>query len=59
MTRLLDVVSVTLLGLAGAAFAMGMFALREQEDLHAVYWLVVGGVVLKGAVDLLRPGRSG
>jgi hypothetical protein len=58
MSRLIDGLSVVLIAGAGAAFTLGVAALGEQRDLHALYWLIVGGLVLKAASDLLRPGRS-
>ena len=58
MNRAVDILSVVLLGAAGAAFASGVFSLGEQHDLHALYWLVVGALLLKAAVDMLRPSRS-
>jgi hypothetical protein len=57
MGRLVDVLSVVMLLAAVAAFALGMNALGDQRDLAAIYWLVVGGLILKASVDLLRPGR--
>lgn len=51
-------VSIFLLLLASAAFVLGLRALTEKEDLPALYALVVGGLALKGSVDLLR-GRGG
>lgn len=58
MNRAVDIFSVILLGAAGVAFASGVFALGDQKDLHALYWLMVGGLLLKASVDMLRPGRS-
>jgi hypothetical protein len=58
MGRLLDGLSIVLIAAAGVAFSLGMTALAEQRDLHAVYWLVVGGLVLKAASDMLRPHRG-
>lgn len=58
MNRTVDILSIVLLVFAGAAFCLGVFALGEQRDLSALYWLLVGGLSLKAAVDLLRPSRS-
>ncbi len=58
MGRLLDGLSVALIAAAGIAFSMGMTALADQRDLHAIYWLVVGGLVLKASSDMLRPHRG-
>ncbi len=57
MGRVIDALSILLVVAAGTAFSLGIVALGEQRDLHALYWLVVGGLVLKASVDLLRPGR--
>jgi hypothetical protein len=43
---------------AAAAFALGVRALGEREDLAALYWLAVGALVLRSATDMLRP-KSG
>lgn len=58
VARVVDVVSLFLLLLASAAFVIGLRALTEKDDLPALYALVVGGLALKGSVDLLR-GRAG
>jgi hypothetical protein len=58
VARVVDAVSLLLLLLASVAFVLGLRALTEKEDLPALYALVVGGLALKGSVDLLR-GRSG
>ncbi len=55
MVRALDWLSVLLLLLAIAAFGLGVHALGRRADLDALYWLVIGALVLKGATDLLRP----
>jgi hypothetical protein len=58
MLKAIDVISVTLLVAAAGAFALGVHALGERRDLSALYWLAVGGLVLKAATDMLRP-KSG
>lgn len=40
---------------AGVVFVMGIWSLTKKEDLAAVYWLVVGALLLRSATDLLRP----
>jgi hypothetical protein len=50
--------SVLLLLLAAGAFLLGIDALGDAKDLHALYWLVVAALLLRSGVDLLRP-RSG
>lgn len=58
MARAIDVLSVVLLVGAAGAFAMGIRALAERDDLLALYLLLVGGLCLRAASDLLRP-KSG
>jgi hypothetical protein len=55
VARLLDIVSCLLVIAAGLAFARGVHALGERKDLAALYLLVVGGLCLKAATELLRP----
>jgi hypothetical protein len=55
MTRALDIISIVLLAGGIAAFGFGIHALGDSRDLVAVYWLVVGALVLRTATDLLRP----
>jgi hypothetical protein len=58
MSRLLELLSLVLLLAGGVAFARGVQALVDRKDLLALYLLVVGGLCLKAATDLLRP-KSG
>ena len=58
MAKLVDTISLVLLVLAAIAFTLGVNALGNLQDLRALYWLVVGGLLLRAAVDMLRP-RSG
>jgi hypothetical protein len=37
---------------------MGESALTGAEDLHALYWLVVGVVALRAAVQVARPAEK-
>lgn len=52
---MLDVISCLLVLAGGIAFTRGVQALGERRDLAALYLLVVGGLCLKAATDLLRP----
>ncbi len=54
MARFVDGISILLLLLACGAFVLGLRSLSEKEDLRALYALAVGGLALKGSVDLLR-----
>ena len=58
MGRAIDVLSIVFLLAAGLAFTFGVNALGESRDLAALYWLAVGGLLLKSATELLRPGAS-
>ncbi len=55
MPKAVDAISVLLLAAAAAAFINGVYKLGSQRDLLAVYWLIVGALCLRAAVDLLRP----
>lgn len=55
MGRAVDIVSILLLVAAGVTFTLGVRALGDQHDLVALYWLVVGALLLRSAVDALRP----
>jgi len=50
-----DVLAITLLLLSTGAFSLGMLALGDERDLTALYFLVVGVVLLRASTDLLRP----
>jgi hypothetical protein len=56
--QLVDWVAIVLLLGAGVAFGMGEAALTRTEDLHALYWLGVGVVSLRAAVEVVRPGAK-
>jgi hypothetical protein len=58
LTKAVDTLSVLLLLAAAGAFTLGIDALGDAKDLHALYWLVAAGLLLRSGVDLLRP-RSG
>ena len=59
MSRLVDLMSIGALMAAALAFVLGVRALGDGHDLHALYWLAVGGLVLRAAVDMLRPRTGG
>jgi len=58
MSKVVDALSILLVLGASAAFAVGVAALGEHRDLAAIYWLAIGGLVLRAAVELLRPRSS-
>lgn len=58
MSRFVDVLAVVLFVSAAVALALGVLALGDGKDLSAFYWTVLGAVLLKAAVDVLRPLRN-
>ena len=54
--QLVDLLAIVLVAIAGTAFVIGEGALARAEDLTALYWLVVGLVSLRAAVQIARPG---
>ena len=58
MSKVIDALSILLVLGAALAFSLGVAALAERRDLIAVYWLVIGALVLRAAVELLRPRSS-
>jgi hypothetical protein len=58
MSKVVDALSILLVLGASLAFAVGVAALGERRDLAAIYWLAIGGLVLRAAVELLRPRSS-
>ena len=59
MSRVANAVNLILFVAACASFALGLYALGDRRDLQAIYWLIVGGISLKAATDMLRPRASG
>lgn len=55
MAKAVGLISIVLLLAAGGAFAYGVRALGERHDLDAIYWLVIGALVLRASTDMLRP----
>lgn len=53
-----DFLALGLVLLAAASFYMGESALAGAEDLRALYWLVVGIVALRAAVQVARPAEK-
>ena len=58
MNRVVDLIAVVLFVSATVAIALGISALGDGKDLHAFYWTGLGAVLLKAAVDVLRPLRN-
>jgi hypothetical protein len=58
MSKVIDALSILLVLGAALSFSFGVAALAERRDLIALYWLVIGGLVLRAGVELLRPRSS-
>ncbi len=54
--QLVDVLAIALVVVAVVALFFGESALGRAEDLQALYWLIVGVVSLRAAVQVARPG---
>ena len=50
-----DLLAIALLIVAAVAFWLGNTALAKTEDLKAFYWLAVGFVTVRAAVQIVRP----
>jgi len=55
LSRVANWVNLALFFAACASFALGLHALGDRRDLQALYFLVIGGVSLRAASDMLRP----
>lgn len=55
MRRVIDVLSVLLLGSALVAFVYGLSMLAERRDLFALYCFAIGLAALRASTQLLRP----
>ncbi len=58
MTKVVDLLSILTLLVAAVTLAFGAHELGDGKDLQALYWFAVGGLLLRAAVELLRP-RTG
>lgn len=58
MSRFMDVIAVFLFVSAAVALVLGVLALGDGKDLNAFYWTGLGAVLLKAAVDVMRPLRN-
>lgn len=55
MAKVVDILSIVLLLAAISSFAVGVHLLGQERDVQALYLLVVGGLLLKSSIDMLRP----
>ena len=51
-----DIAALVLLAFACVAFVVGGTSLAKGDDLVALYWLVVGAMVMLGATRLAKTG---
>lgn len=56
--KLVDLLAIVLLIGAAGAFVAGEMALAGAQDLRAIYWLAVGVVSLRAAVQVVQPGAK-
>lgn len=59
MSRVANVVNLTLFVAACVCFALGLRALGDRRDLQAIYFILTGGIALRAATEMLRPRASG
>jgi len=59
MSRIANAVNLLLFIAACVSFALGLHALGDRRDLQAIYFLLVGGIALRSATEMLRPRASG
>jgi hypothetical protein len=53
--RIANAINLVLFVFACVAFGLGLRALGDRKDLQALYYLLLGSLALKAAVDMLRP----
>jgi len=59
VSRAIDMFAVLLLLASASAFGYGLYALGDRQDFKALYLLIVGGLALRSATELLRPRGGG
>ncbi len=57
--RFVDALALLLLAGAGLAFVHGARHIASREDLHAIYWMIVGVALVRATSNLARADRSG
>ncbi len=58
MSKVVDALSILLVLGASLAFTVGVAALAEHRDLAAIYWLAIGGLVLRPRSSYSVPRSS-
>ncbi|MCU0691142.1 MAG: hypothetical protein MUF54_07065 [Polyangiaceae bacterium] len=55
MARVLDVLALILFALAVGVLVLGVYVMGNKDDVAAMVCFAAGIVLLRSAVDLLRP----
>ena len=55
MNRGTEAFAAGLVVAAALGFSLGIYAVGQQQDRLAVYWLAIGALCLKSSTDLVRP----
>lgn len=59
MGRALDILALVLLSTAIGALVLGIYVMGNRDDIAALFCFACGAVLLRSAVDLLRPRSAG
>lgn len=52
VSGLYDIAAIGMLAFACVAFVLGGTALSRADDFMALYWLLVGGITMTGAIKI-------
>lgn len=55
VSRAIDVLAICLFLASAGAFSFGIAAIGDHQDVRALYLLVIGGLSLRSATEILRP----
>jgi hypothetical protein len=59
VSRAIDALAIALFLAAAGAFAFGISSIGDHQDLRALYLVIVGGLSLRAATEILRPRGAG
>ncbi len=59
MGSVLDILALVLLVVAIGTFVLGIYVMGNRDDIAALFCFACGAVLLRSAVDLLRPRSAG
>ena len=59
MGTVLDILALVLLSVAICSFILGIHLMWKRDDIGAVFCLACGAILIRSAVDLLRPRSAG